>query len=72
MVVGDLIYRDGRFTPMLAPVVFDGRCGRPLVLAATQPRVFAGVVRRKAAQPWAYAKPYARVIRAKVRRLLRA
>ena len=65
-------YRDGRFTPALAPVVFDGRFGRALVLAATQPRVFARVAHRKAAQPWAYAKLYARVIRAKVGRLLRA
>jgi glycosyltransferase involved in cell wall biosynthesis len=65
-------YREGRFTPALAPVVFDGRYGRLFVLAATQPRVFAGVLRRKAAQPWVYAKRRARVIRAKVGRVLRA
>jgi hypothetical protein len=66
------VYREGRFTPALASVVFDGRLRRPLVLAATQPRVFAGVVRDKAAQSWAQAKLYAGVIRAKVGRLPRA
>jgi glycosyltransferase involved in cell wall biosynthesis len=65
-------YREARFTPALASVVFDGRFRRPLVLAATQPRVFAGLVRGNAAQSWAHAKLYAGVIRAKVGRLPRA
>jgi glycosyltransferase involved in cell wall biosynthesis len=65
-------YREARFTPALASVVFDGRFRRPLMLAATQPRVFADEVRRKATQLWARAKLYAGVIRAKVGRVLRA
>jgi glycosyltransferase involved in cell wall biosynthesis len=65
-------YREARFTPALASVVFDGRFSRPLMLAATQPCVFAGVMRQKATQPWACAKLYAEVIRAKVGRFLRA
>ncbi len=65
-------YRESRFTPALAPVLLNGRYRRWVVLGPAQPKLLGNTVRGKALRAWAYAKLYARVIRAKVGRLLRA